>query len=191
MNEFEEFKSKWETQDLGDLPNFDKSIIESNLVRFRREKYWTPLILSFTIVILLGFLLFQSEDDFHVLKKGIILMSVSLFVRVLFELWSNSILNKLALGESVSLFYEKLIKFERTRRTIHFIITPIVLIIYILAFYSLLPAFKSNLSVGMYNYVLWSSVFVFITLIIFKFISIPRELKLLKHLKGQIKESNF
>ncbi len=191
MNEFEEFKSKWETQDLGQLPNFDKSNIESNLLKFRKEKYWTPLILLLTIVILLFFLMIQPEESFHLLKKGIILMSVSLFVRVLFELWSNSMLNRLELREAVSLFYAKLTKFERTRRTIHFIITPIVLIVYILAFYSLLPAFKLNLSVGMYNYVLWSSVVVFTTLIVFKFISIPRELKLIKHLKGQINESNF
>ena len=190
MNEFEQFKSKWETQDLGLLPNFDKSIIEPNLLKFRKEKYWTPLILLITIVILFGFLMSQPEDSFHLLKKGISLMSVSLFVRILFELWSNSMLNKLDLKEAVNLFYEKLTKFERTRKIIHFIITPIVLIIYILAFYSLLPVFKLNLSMGMYNYVLWSSVVVFIVLIVFKFVSIPKELKVIKNLKGQISELN-
>ena len=187
MIEFEDFKSNWETQDLGQLPNFDKSNIESNLLKFRKVKYWTPLILLITIVILIGFLMVQPEDSFDLLKKGIVLMSVSLFVRVLFELWSNSMLNKLDLKETVSLFYEKLRKFERTRKIIHFIITPIVLIIYILAFYSLLPAFKLNLSVGMYNYVLWSSVVVFTTLIVFKFLSIPKELKVIKNLRSQVK----
>ena len=190
MNEFEQFKSKWETQDLGLLPNFDKSIIEPNLLKFRKEKYWTPLILLITIVILFGFLMSQPEDSFHLLKNGIVFMSVSLFVRVLFELWSNSILSKVDLKEAVNLFYEKLTKFERTRKIIHFIITPIVLIIYILAFYSLLPVFKLNLSMGMYNYVLWSSAVVFIVLIVFKFVSIPKELKVIKNLKGQISELN-
>lgn len=190
MKEFEDFKSNWETQDLGQLPNFDKSNIESNLLKFRKEKYWTPLLLLITIVILIGFLMVQPEDSFHLLKNGIVFMSVSLFVRVLFELWSNSILSKVDLKEAVNLFYEKLTKFERTRKIIHFIITPIVLIIYILAFYSLLPVFKLNLSMGMYNYVLWSSVVVFIVLIVFKFVSIPKELKIIKNLKSQISEIN-
>ena len=186
MKEFDKLQSIWKNQHLGTPPDFDLSRMHSKLAKLKREERFTPIMLATTIAVLMVFLFMQPEEYFDLLKYGILLMSFALLVRILFEIWGISMLKKMVFTEEVNLFFGRLARFDRTRKLIHFIITPILFLIYLLAFYSLLPVFKLNLSAGMYNYVVWSSVVIFGVLILIKLFSIPKELKALKELKIQV-----
>ena len=186
MKEFDEYQSIWKSQNLGRQPEFDPFIFDSKLSKLKRDHKFTPIMLATTMLILLGFLAMQPKESFDFLKYGILLMSFTLLVRILLELWSNSRLKNMVLKQEVNLFLEKLTRFNRTRKIIHFAITPFLFIIYMLAFYSLLPVFKLNLSAGMYTYVVWSSIVIFAVLILIKLFSIPKELAVINELRNQL-----
>ena len=183
MKSFEDLKTNWQDQKFDKKPELDISRLDSRLSKLKRDQLFTPIILGVTIIILLSFLFLQPKANFQLLRSGLLLMSVSLFIRIIFEVWSILEIKKLDITLEVSKFTENLNKFKKSRKIIHFIVTPIVLIIYILAFVSLLPIFKLNVSAGMYQYILWSSAIVFIVIILIKIITIPKELRMLKDLQ--------
>ncbi len=186
MKSFEDLKSNWQGQKFENKPTLDLSKLESKLSHLKRDQLIAPVILGITIAILLTFLFLQPKASFELLKNGLILMSASLFIRILFEIWSILETTKLNPTLEVNKFALSLTKFIKTRKLIHFMVTPIIMAIYILAFISLLPVFKLNVSDGMYQYILWSSTIVFIGLIIIKVISIPKELKLLNEMHDEL-----
>lgn len=190
MKGFEEFKSDWKKQELGEQTPFDQSKVDSVIAKLAKDQNLTPIILGATVLVLIGFLFTQPKESFDFLRNGILLMSFSLLVRIVFEFWSSIMLKNVDVKEEVNLFLESLTKFQRTRKIIHFIITPIILVIYMLAFYSLLPIFKVNVSAAMYTYIFWSSVAFFTAFFVFKLFLIPQELEVIKQLKNQLEELN-
>lgn len=187
MKLFDDIKDNWKNQKIGDKPQMNISFVESKLSKLKKQQRLVPIILGLTIVILLCFLFLQAKPNYELLKFGILLMSLSLLIRIIFELWSITMMGSLDVTKEFNLFYERFISFQKTRKLIHFIVTPIVLIIYMLAFYSLLPIFKSNVSNGMYQYIVWSSVIVFSVIMLVKFFSIPKEMKLINELNEELK----
>ncbi len=187
MKEFKELQSVWVHQSLHEKPKIDTSKMESRILSLKKKQHIVPAVLGVTILLLLIFLFSHSTKVFNLIKNAILLMSFSLLVRIVVEVWTNIKLNRMNVRDSVATFHQKLNVFEKTRRRVHFIVTPIVLVIYIVAFYSLMPFFKEHLSAFMYTYVIWSSIVFFTVLILFKLISIPKELKLLNSLINEAK----
>jgi hypothetical protein len=80
-------------------------------------------------------------------------------------------------------FKQQMIGYYEKRKKVHFIATPIIILIYCFGFVLLLPAFKESLSVGFYNYIVVSSIVLFVVLSLFIAREVKRELLGLRELQ--------
>ena len=120
--------------------------------------------------------------------KGLELMILVIVIRIILEIVSAILFQKIDFTTSFKNHTDQLVTYFKFRKTIHFIFTPIIYLLYIVGFYLLLPLFKTNLSEGFYLYVLISGV-VFLTLFSMQLFKIIRkDLNDLKYLTNADKE---
>jgi hypothetical protein len=76
--------------------------------------------------------------------------------RVILEIISIIQFYKIDFTADFKNYTKQLMSFYKLRKAIHFILTPIIYIGYIVGFTSMLPLFKENFSTGFYIYILVS-----------------------------------
>lgn len=171
----------WNSQDDKTISN-PGAIISKAKVQ-RRRQFWSVLIMSLTVAILIAYTLFISPNQWNNFTLGLSLMILSLVFRIVLELRTIYLKEaKLVTLDSKS-YKGYLKKHYKLRFWIHYLITPICLALYIYGFYLLLPYFKREFSEGFYLYLLISgfgSIAVIIGIIIH---SIRKELRFLDKLK--------
>ncbi len=184
MITFEDLKSEWEDQPVQNTPiNGAKDIIQK-VAFLNKKQQITSIILTITIVVLLGFFFYITAYKNTVASIALILMASSLLVRVFIEFFSIRKLQQIKITVSTKTYKSKIVSYSKNRLKTHYVITPIILIMYSIGFIMLLPIFKQGLSYGFYIYILISGILVLITLALFIRKQILKELSVIKELKN-------
>ncbi|AOW21045.1 hypothetical protein [Urechidicola croceus] len=183
MELFENLKNDWQNQSTQIPKNKGIKAISNKIKAIKNKQRITNIVLLAAIAVLIFFFFYVSAYTQSKATWGLILMITPLLVRVIIELLSINKLNKLNKGIDFSSFKTKLEHYYKLRKQVHFVLTPIVFVLYIIGFIMLLPNFKEALSKGFYNYIIVSSVVILLILSIFIIKEIKKELLFLKELK--------
>lgn len=171
----------WNSQDNESISNPEAII--SKAKKQRKRQYWSVLIMSLTVAILIGYTIFVSPNQWNNFALGLLLMILSLVFRILLELRTIYLKESKLISLDNKSYKTYLKKHYKLRLWINYIITPICIAIYIYGFYLLLPYFKREFSEGFYLYLLisgFASIAGVIAVIIY---SIRKELRFLNKLK--------
>ncbi|SFZ90058.1 hypothetical protein SAMN05428642_101717 [Flaviramulus basaltis] len=183
MELFENLKNDWQNQST-QIPTDDGIKIISNKIKALKSKQRiTNIVLLATVAILVFFFFYVAAYTQSTATWGLILMILPLLVRVIIELLSIKKLDKLNKGIDFKSFKIKLESYYKSRKQVHFVLTPVVFAVYVIGFIMLLPNFKQALSSGFYNYILVSSVVIILLLAFFIIKEIKKELLFLNELK--------
>lgn len=191
MEKFKELQSVWNQQDVIQ-PKLDTEEIKTkSFQKIKAQKlkhFWTIGILSTLIFVLILFYKLIYNDEITSKIKGLELMILVIVIRIILEIVSAILFQKINFTTSFKNHTDQLVTYYKFRKTIHFIFTPIIYLLYIVGFYLLLPLFKTNLSHGFYLYVIVSGI-VFLTLFSLQLFRIIRkDLNDLKYLHNADKE---
>lgn len=184
MDNFENIRSQWGNRDLPPSPESGPQMAISKAEHLKRKQLIGQIVLSLTVIILIGFFFYVSAYNSGIVSLGLGMMIGSLVVRIIVEYISQARLRKLSVMQEVDKYKKALISYYTSRKWIHYLLTPVVFIIYFTGFALLLPSFEQSLSPGFYNYILYSSIFIFLFFAVFIWIQVKRELTMLKELKG-------
>lgn len=191
MEKFKELQSSWNQQAVIE-PKLDTEEIKTkSFQKIKAQKvkhFWTIGILSTLIFILIFFYKLIYNDEITSKIKGVELMIFVIVIRIILEIVSAMLFQKIDFTTSFKNHTVQLVTYFKFRKTIHFIFTPIIYLLYIVGFYLLLPLFKTKLSHGFYLYVIVSGI-AFLTLFNLQLFKIIRkDLNDLKFLQNADKD---
>lgn len=184
MKEFENLKSQWNAQTEQTAPNDGANSIIKTVVGIKAKQKISNIILGITMAVLLGFALYVSAYKATTAMIALSLMIGILVVRIAVEMISITNLSKLNPAEDAEKYKSNLINYYAKRKKVHFILTPLLILIYCVGFVMLMPYFKSSLSEGFYTYIQVSSVIILIILGAFIYRQIKKEMNVLDELKN-------
>jgi hypothetical protein len=187
MENFEDLQSLW-TQQSEAAPKLNSNEIiteyHKKIKAIKREHFWTIGILSTLVLVLSYFHYWIYNSEIAKQVKGLELMGIVIIARIIVEIISVVLFKKVDFTNSFKNYTAQLVSFYKFRRVIHFVLTPIIYILYVYGFISLLPLFKETLSRGFYLYVQFSGIafLVFFSFLMYKIIK--KDLKDLDFLKN-------
>lgn len=184
MEAFEDLKTQWEGQSPSEIPEDGVQKIIEKMKGIKGKQRSTNIILALTAMVLVGFFFYISAYQFQTVMIGLLLMIVTLIVRIAIELASINTINKMDASKDATNFKTRLVKYYNNRVRVHYILTPIIILLYCIGFIMLLPSFKENLSAGFYTYIWVSSI---VLLIVFGLLignQAKKELRTLSVLKS-------
>ena len=184
MDNFENIRSQWSSRDLPSSPPSGSQMAMQKAKLLKKKQFIGQLVLSLTVIILVAFFFYISAYNSGIVSLGLGLMIGSLVVRIVVEFISQSRLRKLSVMQEVSKYRSALISYYTTRKWIHYLLTPLLFILYFIGFALLLPIFKLYLSPGFYTYVLYSSIFLFLFFSVFIGVQVKKELATLEDWKN-------
>ncbi|QLG45198.1 hypothetical protein [Costertonia aggregata] len=184
MNDFEKLRLKWQDQRELNPSKEDFDAVLNRINDIKKKQRITNVVLSATILVLVFFFFYISGYKNSKVTVGLSLMILSLAIRIGIEMRSIYRLKKINVMLEGIRFKEKLMEYYSNRKRVHFFITPVIVLTYILGFRMLLPSFKSSLSSGFYTYIVISSIVILLVLGTFIALQIKKELNKLKSLKA-------
>jgi hypothetical protein len=187
METFEELKTIWNKQ-----PNFISKTSAAELVKkgqdhikkVRAGHWGTIAIISVLIIVLVGYFFGMRAYKMNGLTIGLTLMIVVMIARVVLEWMSAIRFRSIKSDNSLEEFSTKMQRYYTWRKRIHTVFIPIIYILYVIGFTLLLPAFKANLSRGMYLYCVISGYGFLTAFALFMVRILRKEMKLLEFLRG-------
>lgn len=182
MKNFEELKSLWKNQTEINIPIEGTKLIIEKVAFVKKKQRITNIVLGVTVSILACFFYYIAAYSNLAVTFALLLMIGALLIRMLIEFRSIKKLNQINITNDAKEFKERMIDYHKGRINIHYIITPIIVVLYVLGFILLLPFFKEEVSNGFYIYIKISGVVTGILLTIFIRYHILREIKILKAL---------
>ena len=184
MTEFEQLRSKWSAQSLPESsPDGYKEIIDK-VVWVRRKQRITNLVLGLSLLFLGYFVFHISAFKVKMVAFALFMMIGALVIRMTIELISIKNLRRLNITTDMTSFRKKLTTYYVKRKVVHLVLTPILVVLYIVGFIILLPFFKATLSAGFYTYIIVSAMVVFLVLGIIIISQIKKEMAVLKELRS-------
>lgn len=184
MTNFENLKSQWENQPKLKTPDNGSKIVIEKVAFLKRKQRITNFVLSITAIILLGFFFYITAYNNTKVTMALLLMFGAVLVRIIVEQLSIKKLYRLDVTTNNTTFKQKMVSYYKSRINTHYVITPILIILYITGFMILMPYFKQGLSTGFYTYIQVSG---FMTLLVLVFLigkQIAKEIKILKGLSS-------
>lgn len=184
MKNFNELKSQWESQLEPETPKAGSKEIIKKVTFLKTKQKITQIILSITAIILICFFFYINALNNSKVTLALSLMVMVLFVRIAIEWFSVKTLKQLNVTKNNKAFKSSLINYYKKRIRVHYVITPVIILLYIFGFITLLPFFKRDLSHGFYTYIKVSSIVTLIILGVFIVKQIQKELRLLNNLRS-------
>lgn len=185
MTDFNELEAIWKQQSTAAKTDatvlVNKAIQQQQQLQFRQRS--TVVILLVTALVLVWYFLFYLPINHTTIQLSATLMIGSLVLRMLAEMLSHWQLRQIDLLQSLKQYVQTFTRFYIWRQWIHFALTPLVMIGYSLGFILMLPLFKTNMSHGWYQYILFSGSIFLIAFSIFLYWNTRREMKILKSMK--------
>lgn len=184
MKDFENLKSQWNAQTEKTVPDNGASSIIKKVSGIKAKQRITNIVLGTTIAILLVFAIYISAYRETTVMIALALMIGILVIRIVAEMASISKLNRLNPTQNNENYKNNMVNYYEKRKIVHYILTPILILIYCIGFIMLMPYFKSSLSKGFYTYIQVSSIVVLLVLGTFICLQIKKEMGVLKELKN-------
>jgi hypothetical protein len=186
MESFDNIEQLWGSQKTAE-PTVTANEIESkakvNSFKIKRNHQWTVGVIATTFIILVVYFFWMSAHQFNELTLGLSLMIAMLVLRIVLEWKSLAQFNAIDPNLPTRNYIEEVKQFYSRRKFIHYVLTPVIFVTYIIGFVLLLPIFKQNLSAGFYLYILISGPVIFIVLALFIAKKIQAEMRLLTKMK--------
>ncbi|MFN5168822.1 MAG: hypothetical protein ACK5DD_04305 [Cyclobacteriaceae bacterium] len=187
METFDELQTIWSKQPNSIVNTSAAELMErgkAHIKKVRTGHWGTITIISVLIIVLIGYFVGMKSYRMNGLTTGLTLMIVVMIVRVVLEWMSVNRFRSIKAENSLTEFSAGMQGYYAWRKRIHTVFIPIIYILYVIGFTLLLPAFKENLSRGMYLYCMISG-YGFLTLFaLFMVRILKKEMKLLEFLKG-------
>lgn len=193
MKTFEELQKTWNQQKDSNTKPAAADIIkkaEENTKKIRRNHFWTRAILTVTSAILIFYYIWIGANKNTLFSLGLSIMITMLIFRIILEWISIEKLKSLKTDVSLIEYSKLAYQFYQWRKKIHYILTPVIYLIYVAGFTLLLPVFKENLSKGFYLYIVLSGYGFLLFFGFFMIKMIKKEMQLVSFLKNISYESN-
>ncbi len=184
MTTFENLKSQWENQPELKTPDNGSKMIIEKVSFLKRKQRITNIVLGITAIVLLGFFFYITAYNNTEVTMALLLMFGVLLVRIIIEQLSIKKLDGLDVTTNNTTFKQKMVNYYKSRINTHYIMTPILVILYIIGFIILMPYFKQGLSTGFYTYIQVSGILTLLVLVFFIGKQIAKEIKILKGLSN-------
>jgi len=186
MEEFDSLQQSWNQQAVATPPPFEALLnsAEKNTKALKAKHRWTTFILSTLVVLLTWFFGYSTGFSLSRGSAGFLFMILSILLRILLEITSYRAFNKIPVSKSFTDYTAQVTRFYARRKKIHYLFTPVILLLYITGFILLLPAFRANVSAGFYTYIRVSGGLFFIVFGWMIFRQIKKEMLLLDFLKN-------
>ena len=126
MNSFEAIQSSWKEQVTDKIPENGFEEILKKINKINGKQRITNIVLGITIVILVFFMIYVTGFRNRDVAIGLSIMIGVLAIRICIELFSLKNLKKIAVLLDVKSFKDKLIKYYKSRITVHYVFTPIL-----------------------------------------------------------------
>ncbi len=184
MTAFEDLRSQWANQGQAEIPKDGAKKILKTIAAVRKKQRITNYVLAVTGSVLIAFFFYVSAYKYQSVMIGLLLMIGALVLRIGLEFSNLRSLKNMDVLTTAEEFKQRMIRYYNERTKVHFILTPIVFLIYSVGFVMLLPAFKASLSAGFYNYIIVSAIVSLVVLCLFIVREVRKELQVLKELKA-------
>ena len=182
MTKFKDLKSQWENQSELKTPNNGSEQIIQRMNFVKRKQLITNIVLGVTSIVLVSFFFYIKAYKNEIVAFALLLMIGSLLIRIFIENRSSQKLKNINITVDARTFKQKMIEYYKKRIKIHYVITPVIVALYIIGFIMLLPFFKQELSTGFYIYIKLSAIMILIVLTIFIRKQVLKERNTLKEL---------
>lgn len=185
MNDFKDIQNMW--QDQGITPGQQKKELFKSVQKkgtlLKHKHLWTQFILTLSCVVIIGFFFVISGWRSTLMTVALCAMALILLIRILMEIISLKKFMAIKVSQNFRIYHEEILRFYNWRKVVHFIFTPIFLVLYSLSFLTLMPIFKKTVSAGFYLYIQVSGVVAFIGITMIILFQIKKEISILNYLK--------
>jgi hypothetical protein len=185
MTDFKDIQNRWSEQETNISVTSDELLasVKKNTIELKNKHIWTQLILFITCIVLIIFFFYVTAWKNTTASVALSIMTGVIIIRLILELVSLRRFQNISITENVETYNQQLLRFYKWRRRVHFVFTPIILVLYFTSFAALMPIFKQTLSHGFYLYIQVSAVFVFLGLCFVIGMHIKKEVSILNFLK--------
>lgn len=186
METFDELQTIWRMQPKTVKQTTAAALMqkgEAYLKQIRRGHFGTIAIITILLVVLIGYFIWVKALKNPNLTIGLSLMIVVMLARVVLEWISKQRFNSISLNLSFNEYRASVQSYYIWRKKVHTVFIPIIYILYTIGFTLLLPAFKANLSYGMYLYCVISGYGFLVVFAFFMVQILKKEMKTLDFLK--------
>jgi hypothetical protein len=187
METFDELQTIWNKQGSVKVNTSATELIkrgEEHIKKVRAGHWGTIAIISVLIIVLIGYFFGMRAYKMNGLTIGLTLMIVVMIARVILEWMSATRFRSIKSDNSLTEFSTKMQGYYAWRKKIHTVFIPVIYILYVIGFTLLLPAFKANLSHGMYLYCVISGYGFLTAFALFLVRILRKEMKLLEFLRS-------
>lgn len=182
MRNYNDLKKQWNQRNIPRIPGSGVDILFKKVKFLRSKQIGVLVILALTVIVLLYFFFYITAYRNRHAFIGLSVMILSVAIRILIEFIYMIRKDHWSIDHDVHAFNESLLRYYKSRKFIHLIITPVIFLGYIIGFLILMPAFRQNLSPSFYQYVLYSSWFIFAGLAALIFTQVRKELRILREI---------
>ncbi|MCC8361090.1 hypothetical protein [Salinimicrobium sediminilitoris] len=148
------------------------------------DKRWIGLLVLGAAVIILGIFFFYISTYINSKAfRGLGIMAGALVLNICME-FAMIKKRRFPINEALTNYRQQLISYYETRKYLHFIMAPLLLISYIYGFSMLLSIFEQELLGESHSYIIYLSWVVFFGLVVLIDIQLRKELEILKLLIG-------
>jgi len=187
MKTFKNLQDIWNAQSISNNKKTSAELIvmaEKQAKKIKSNHIGTLLIIGFTTFILITYFLWIGSYSFSLFTFGLGLMTASMLIRIMIEGISirkfNTIKTELPLLE----YSKKASLFYNWRKKIHFVVTPIIYLVYTLGFSLIIPTLREEFSTPFFIYLLVSGYGFLIGFAFFLKKKLKNEMEILEFLKN-------
>lgn len=166
MKTFENLEDIWSNQP--DVPATSADAIkqkaqaQANAIKAKHTA--TIVIIGITVLVLAFYFVWVAAYNHQTLFIGLGIMITMLLLRVFAEYLSIKKLQALSKETTLTQYASSLQAFYQWRKKIHFVLTPLVYVLYIVGFIILLPVFKTAFTTAFFWYIIISGIATFVVL---------------------------
>ncbi len=186
MTDFNDIQKSWNQQN--EATGVDSQLmikkVKKQAKEFKSKHVWTQFILFITCAVLIAFFIYVNAWKNSTAAIALSIMTAVVLLRLILEIISLQKFQKINITENFEKHNDKKISFYKWRKKVHFVLTPVILVLYFVSFDALMPIFRRSLSAGMYLYIQISTPIVFIGLCLGIGYQIKKELGIIKFLEG-------
>jgi hypothetical protein len=187
MKTFDDLQNIWNQQTDSTASTSAQELIEKaheHTKKIKRNHIGTLCIIGLTTLILIAYFFWIGINSPSLFTVGLGLMIGSLLVRIALEWKSMKRFNVIKTDIPLLEYSRLATQFYDSRKTIHYIATPIIYMVYIVGFSLLIPTFHKHFSTGFFIYLLISGYGFLIGFAFFLVKKLKQEMKILAFLKN-------
>jgi len=159
MKTFENLQDIWNAQSISNNKKTTGELItiaEKHAKKIKSNHMGTLLIIGFTTLILIAYFLWIGSHSFSLFTLGLGLMIASMLIRIMIEGISIRKFNLIKTELPLLEYSKKATHFYDWRKKIHFVVTPIIYLVYTLGFSMMIPTLREEFSTPFFIYLLVS-----------------------------------